>query len=166
MTTTLTSHRRTLTALACLIGVVAVLLPARADANHRDPRAPRRPRPPVVNQLFPGIQTPGGIVIPGIPAPGNIDIPGIPAPGNVVLPGTGGLTPGFLGQPGANVDAPPGFNAQRIVIPPFEFGAALAGLPLFFAQLIQRIVAQIRAIIAQMNGQLCAAFGGTFCASP
>ena len=171
MTTTLTSHRRTLTALACLVGVVAVLLPARADANHREPRAPRRPRPPVVNQLLPGIQTPGGITIPGItipgiPAPGNIDIPGIPAPGNVVIPGTGGLTPGFLGQPGANVDAPPGFNTQQIVIPPFDFGAALAGLPLFFAQLIQRIIAQIRAIIARVNANLCASFGGTFCASP
>ena len=177
MTTTLMSHRRTLTALACLVGVVAVLLPARADANHRT-RPPRTPRAPVTNPFvapeiptpgapIPGIPTPGA-PIPGIPTPGGI-IPGIPAPGGTITPGlpTGGvLTPDFLGQPGADVDAPPGVSAQQIVIPDFDFGALLAGLPLFVAQLIQAIIAQIQAIIARVNADLCAAFGGTFCASP
>ncbi len=128
MTRTLTSHRRMMVALACMVGVVAVLLiPARADASHR------APRPPVVNPVV----TPGGV-----------------------------LTPAFLEQPAANVDTPPGVNAQQIVIPPFDFGAGLVGLPGFIAQLIQSIIAQINAIIAQLNARLCASLGGTFCASP
>ncbi len=116
-----------------MVGVVAILLiPARADANH-GPRAPRQPRPPVVNPVV----TPGGV-----------------------------LTPGFLNGPGANVDTPPGVNAQRIVVPPFNFGSLPGGIPGFVAQLLRSIFAQIQAIIAGVNARLCAQLGGTFCASP